>query len=57
MACSVFYVVTHGNQWRVKYGDQHYGPYMVDWAKRGHNAQVLGQGSWESMANRLDVWP
>lgn len=57
MARSVFYVVLNQNQWKIKFGEQHYGPYetqakairqAVDWAhdhgKKGHDAQVLVQG-------------
>jgi hypothetical protein len=57
MARSVYYVVLHQGQWKIKYNDKHYGPYSsqrnairsaVDAAQKagekGNGGQVLVQG-------------
>jgi len=57
MARTVYYVVQHQGEWKIKLDDKHYGPYdtqgkairaAVDAAhkvgKSGHDAQVLIQG-------------
>ena len=54
----VYYVVLHEGQWKIKYGDQHYGPYSnqneaikiaTETAHKsgikGYDAQVLVQGA------------
>jgi Uncharacterized protein conserved in bacteria (DUF2188) len=54
---SQYFVVLHNDEWKIKYGEKHYGPYSsqavairaaVDTAHRlgllGHDAQVLIQG-------------
>ncbi|OUJ68984.1 DUF2188 domain-containing protein [Hymenobacter crusticola] len=57
MARTIYYVVYHNNQWKIKLGEQHYGPYTtqalairsaIDAAHQSgpaHNAQVLVQGT------------
>jgi hypothetical protein len=57
MARAHYYVILNQGQWKIKYGDKHYGPYetqkaairtAVDAAHQagvnGHDAQVLVQG-------------
>ncbi|MFL6844510.1 MAG: DUF2188 domain-containing protein [Allosphingosinicella sp.] len=57
MARAHYYVVLHHGQWKIKYGDQHYGPYATQGAAirtaidaahsaggKGHDAQVVVQG-------------
>lgn len=57
MARLEYYVVNHENQWKVKHGGQHYGPYTTQAAairasvdaaheagKKGYDAQVIVQG-------------
>jgi Uncharacterized protein conserved in bacteria (DUF2188) len=56
MARAVYYLVLHQNQWKIKFNDEHYGPYQTQGAairaaveaahssgKQGHDAQVLVQ--------------
>jgi len=58
MARSQYFVVLHENQWKIKLGGQHYGPYSTqaaairaavdaahDTGKNGQDAQVLVQGT------------
>jgi len=57
MSRAVYYVVSHGGEWKIKFNGEHYGPYItqsgairasVDAAhkagKNGKDAQVLIQG-------------
>jgi hypothetical protein len=57
MARAVYYVVLHEDRWKIKFNDQHYGPYNTqeaairvavdtahDAGSKGHDAQVLVQG-------------
>lgn len=58
MARAVYYVVLHEKQWKIKFNDQHFGPYdsqraaidvAVATAKKawagGHESQVKVQGA------------
>ena len=38
MARDIYYVVHHNGEWKIKYGDQHYGPYG-----RGTQAEAIRQ--------------
>jgi hypothetical protein len=57
MARAQYFVVLHGGEWKVKFGDNHYGPYNTQKeaitaavnaahgsGKNGYDAQVLVQG-------------
>ena len=57
MARAQYFVVLHENQWKIKFQEKHYGPYLTQKAaiavavdaaqksgKNGHDAQVFVQG-------------